>query len=320
MLPSLAPLARLRRALCLLAICLAGNLVGADTLRVFYIGNSVTDTIRYDALAELARSRGDTIVWSRHMVPGAPLSWIWQKGGGFTKREFGPAPEALANHDWDAVVAQPFDRHLTSTSGEGDLEVIQEMIKLQAGRNPAARFYVYSRWPRMVGLDGKSFKFDQDDYDPSTPGSRPDLSGVQAWSSLWERRYKPGAWDGSNESRDYFERVVAGLRDANPQLAHPVGIVPVGDVLHALDRKMARGEVPGFDTVWLFYKDGVHMNDHGSYVAALTFYATLLKKAPLGLSTSAYGGDKISPALAQLIQETVWEIVSRHPLTGVKAP
>lgn len=314
----LAPrLGRVSRALVLLAALAAAAVLRAETLRVFYIGNSVTDTIRYDALAGLAGSGGDKLVWSRHMVPGAPLFWIWQKGGGFTKPEFGPAPQALAKFAWDIVVAQPFDRHLHSDSGEGDLQIIQQMIDTQTPQNPEVRFYIYSRWPRMIGLDGKSFKFDKNDYDPSVPGDRPDLSLVKPWAALWERTYKPGVWDGANESRDYFERVVAGLREANPALAHPVRLIPVGDVLHALDRKMARGEVPGFDSVWLFYKDGVHMNDHGSYVAALTFYATLLKKTPVGLPSQAYGGDKIGPELAKLYQETVWEVVSRHPLAGL---
>ena len=33
------------------------------TLRVYFVGNSVTDTINYRALAELAKSRGYTQVW-----------------------------------------------------------------------------------------------------------------------------------------------------------------------------------------------------------------------------------------------------------------
>ena len=48
------------------------------TLRVYFVGNSVTDTINYRALAELAKSRGHQQVWGRHMILGAPLQWIWQ--------------------------------------------------------------------------------------------------------------------------------------------------------------------------------------------------------------------------------------------------
>ena len=40
-------------------------------LRVYFVGNSVTDTINYRALAELAKSRGHKHVWGRHMIPGA---------------------------------------------------------------------------------------------------------------------------------------------------------------------------------------------------------------------------------------------------------
>ncbi|HEY9666098.1 MAG TPA: hypothetical protein V6C91_04800, partial [Coleofasciculaceae cyanobacterium] len=49
-----------------------------QTLRVYHIGNSVTDTINYNGLRQLAQSRGHQYIFGRHMIPGAPLSWIWQ--------------------------------------------------------------------------------------------------------------------------------------------------------------------------------------------------------------------------------------------------
>ena len=41
----------------------------AKPLRVYFVGNSVTDTINYSALAELAKSRGFQQIWGRHMIP-----------------------------------------------------------------------------------------------------------------------------------------------------------------------------------------------------------------------------------------------------------
>jgi hypothetical protein len=74
------------------------------TLRVYFVGNSVTDTIKYGALAELAKSRGYTQVWGRHMIPGAPLQWIWQHPkDGFQEQPFGHYPTALANFQWDVL-------------------------------------------------------------------------------------------------------------------------------------------------------------------------------------------------------------------------
>ena len=78
-----------------------------------------------------------------------------------------------------------------------------------------------------------------------------------------------------------------------------------------------------------FYADGVHMNDQphngkdsgtiGSYCAALTMYAVLTGENPVGLTTEPYEmfDPKEDAELIRALQETVWEVVSDHPHTGV---
>jgi hypothetical protein len=101
----------IRCTILLAAIVLAGVQVpvqDAMTLRVYFVGNSVTDTINYRALAELAKSRGHQQVWGRHMIPGAPLHWIWEHPkDGFQEPPFGHYPTALAEHQWDVLSLQP---------------------------------------------------------------------------------------------------------------------------------------------------------------------------------------------------------------------
>jgi hypothetical protein len=85
------------------------------TLRVYFVGNSVTDTINYRGLEALAKSRSHNHVWGRHMIPGAPLQWVWQHPDqGFQQPPFGHFPNALKNYQWDALCLQPFDRHITA--------------------------------------------------------------------------------------------------------------------------------------------------------------------------------------------------------------
>src|SRR5687767_11277512 len=65
-------------------------------LRVYHIGNSVTDTIRYKLLQQMAKSKGDNYVFGRHMIPGAPLQFIWDKPStGFRENPYGYYPAAL---------------------------------------------------------------------------------------------------------------------------------------------------------------------------------------------------------------------------------
>jgi hypothetical protein len=71
-----------------------------------------------------------------------------------------------------------------------------------------------------------------------------------------------------------------------------------------------------------FYADGVHMNDQphngvdsgtiGSYVAALTIFATLTGNSPVGLTATPYEqfDEKTDAGLVKELQETVWEVVS----------
>ena len=84
-----------------------------------------------------------------------------------------------------------------------------------------------------------------------------------------------------------------------------------------LHTQMKAGKVPGYTSIYQFYKDGIHLNEAGSYLVGCTYFATLLKQSPVGLPTAPYG--KIDPALAETIQKTVWQIVAAHPEAGVKS-
>ena len=74
---------------------------------------------------------------------------------------------------------------------------------------------------------------------------------------------------------------------------------------------------PGYASIQQLYKDGMHLNEAGSYLVGCTYFATLLKQSPIGLPIAPYG--KIEPALAETIQKTVWQIVSAHPDAGAAA-
>lgn len=184
---------------------LSGAAHGEDSpLRTYFVGNSVTDTIRYGSLAKLSKSRGRTLTWGRDMIPGAPLSWIWEHPKeGFQEEPFGLYPKALSEYPWDVLSLQPFDRHLDGK--DGDLAMARNFIDLALKRSPDVQVYVYSRWPRK---------------DKAKDGSL-----VLDYKTKWLRKYT-GGWDGTEETRDYFERVVAGLRKAYEGKAKPASWFP----------------------------------------------------------------------------------------------
>jgi len=210
---------------------------------------------------------------------------------------------------WDAVSLQPFDRQLTGKNekGEerGDVALITELAQMAVPQNPEVQIYIYERWPRM-SWEGKGLNFEKNDYDPTKPGSGVDLTKVDGFLERWNEPYE-GGWDLSNEGRDYFAQLLKAVRAETPFLKKPAQLVPVGQVMAALDRKLADGAAPGYTSIFHLYKDGIHLNEPGSYLVACTFFATFFNESPVGLPTEPYG--KIDPGLAKLIQEAVWKVV-----------
>lgn len=265
--------------------------------RAYFIGNSVTDAINQENLRQLSLERGNFMPWGRQVIPGSPLEFLWNSPtGGFVNAPYNHPQAAFTNPDWswDSIILQPFDRQLAS-----DLDYSQRFISLAKtnAANADTQFYVYSRWPRR------------------------DANGSLDYQSKWDRAYT-GA-NGTEESRAYFEQVMFGLRDQNPTFGKPILLVPVGDVLYEFDRRAEAGLIPGFTDVVQLYSDGIHFDvlpqfgnvAIGSYLVGLTYYATLFKADPAGLTTNPWG--VVDPALDAAIKDLVWDVVSVHPHAGV---
>ena len=268
----------------------------SDTQRIYFIGNSVTDTINQAGLKALANSQNHDLIWRRQMIPGAPLSWIWEHpNDGFNEEPFGRYPNALNQYTWDGLSLQPFDRPL---SGEdGDLAMASNFINLAKQRNPDLQVYVYQRWPRKP----------EGNQNPS----------AEEWNQIWLRPYAGGY--ANNESRAYFTTLAQAIKSAYPDLKAPI-VVPVGEVLYELNKKMQSGQVPGYSSIWQLYSDNIHFNNMGAYIAAATFYATVYKADPLNVPIPAQYG-AIDPALAKIFQQTVWETIgaggSTNPINAI---
>ena len=92
-------------------------------------------------------------------------------------------------------------------------------------------------------------------------------------------------------------------------------MVPVGHVMYELNQRMKAGQVSGYTHIKQLFADGIHLNNVGSYVVGCTYFATLYKENPKGLPGEPY--KVMDPKLAEVIQETVWKVVSTYELAGV---
>lgn len=303
--------------------------VAADSpgaLKVYHIGNSVTDTLNFTGLGQLAAQKQKSYTHGRHIIPGAPLEWIWNHPtDGFSQQPSGLYPNALPKFTWDAVTLQPFDRRLPS-----DRDYIKRFVNLaqQHAANADTQFYVYSRWPRREAIK---------DVDGKVTGYRP-----LDYAAKWNGKYT-GGFDGTEETRDYFETVLKAVNEDIPGLKKPALMVPVGDVLYEMDKRLKAGQIPGLTgDVNILYGDGIHFGNLGSFVVGATFYATLYKDSPVGLTVPAAwqtinasyttGGNfdlpgmadnpdyvNVSPAAITAIEQTIWDVVSKHPSAGIAA-
>ena len=274
------------------------------SLRVYHIGNSLTNGINYAALDAIAEGDGREYVFGRHVISGAPLSWIYDRpDAGNRQSPFGRYYDAFTQNEWDVLTLQPFDRQLYQPDGGGDVQVAQKFIDLATAKSPHLQTYVYQRWPRRTKLaDGTYAPYD--------------------YEKLWLRTYT-GKWDRTNETRDYFNQVVTELRKAYPDAGKPVLMVPVGDVMFELNRRIIAGQVPGVASIDELFWDGIHLTNWGGMVLGTTFYATMYQRDPRGLTFQRYDvlddpwDRTIDPGFAAAVQQVVWDVVKGHPFSGV---
>lgn len=277
----------------LVFFCFNFHLSAQVTKRIYLVGNSVTDGMNYGGFANIALSRGNTHIYGRNMIPGAPLELLWSSTSAFSEAPYGIHTNALPNYTWDAVSLQPFDRPIDGANG--DLAMFGNFINEAKGKSPNVQFYVYSRYPRKP-QDATVFD-------------------ANLWEKLWLGTYT-GNYQ-SNETRKYFEDLLLAERAKHTDVK-PALIVPVGEVLFELNKRFRNNEVPGFSSAWDLYSDGIHVTNVGSYVVAATFYATMYRE-DIRNSDVPYQYGSIPAELASVIQNTVHNVVFGYQYSGATA-
>ncbi len=290
-----------------------------EPVRIHYFGNSLTDVLRYDAFQKLAGQAGHPVAWKREMAPGVPVCWHWQQRPRWEKK--------LTEQRWDVVTLQPFQNF------EVEYRACERFARFLEEHQPDCQLYIYAQWQ---GRKSGHWLADFLATEPVVPAD-PD----RGWAATCRKKTGP-KFHLENVAADVkkagmpalverslktqYELTVRGLR-ARVGMKKPVKLIPAGHVLELLDSKMRAGLVPGYRSPYGLYTDGIHFNNVGSYVVACTFYATIFGAGPVGLPVGEYAPDPrhhsmhypLPDELARVIQETVWQVVATHPLTGVTA-
>ncbi len=270
--------------------CMAGFASAAEKedpdLRLYVIGNSLTDELSYDNFLKMAKEGGKEIALGSTRVPGAPIGWLLQHNlekGGFTHRPYGNPRKAFAEYKWDAFTFQPFQWGF-----DKNIKHMPKFMDLLYENSPDCQVYIYAQWPYNGGGD---------------------------WTEGWlAPRSEQIMW------REEYEDHVTWLRE-NYKKGKPAKLIPVGHAMYVLEQKIRAGLAPGLTSMWQAYDDGVHVNNLGNLFVASTYYATLFGEDPTPLPFGMFAGPeqkiKLTPELAKLVRESVWQVVATHPMTGV---
>lgn len=286
-----------------LTVAVPAPVPGKQLIRAYHVGNSLTfkalsfpyktwSLLAYEErIIAFMDARGVRYVPGWHIAWGASLPSLWGNRFAPAVANAGPAGQALADYTWDVLTLQ-----LWGDDVEGDVAAAKNFIDLGLARNPALRVFLVETWVRK-----------EKTLTPDYP-------------TQWNREWKEGQKHGVPpiHCQAYARTVFRNLQQATSELRHPVRLIPIGTVLHALDQRMRAGELPGFTRVEDLYQDDVHLAEFGNYVALETFYAVMFGANPAGQPRTDLF-PTVTDAFAAAVQETIWKVVATTPETGVLA-
>ncbi|MCB1330192.1 MAG: hypothetical protein KDK28_12485 [Maritimibacter sp.] len=273
--------------------------VATGPLQVYHLGHSLVGRDMPVMLTQLATAG----------LGAEGHDFASQLGWGATLREHFEPDVAVKGFAEENTHPQHRDPHEALKSGEYDAVVLTEAVEIRDSIKYQATAEYLAKWAEEA-WDGK-------------PLARVylyetwhELDGAEDWLARLE-----------GDLAVHWEAEILRPALANQDhLIRPIFVIPGGQVMAAFIRRLetAGGIGPLTDRHDLF-SDNIHFNDYGAYLMALTHYAVLYGRSPVGLPHALAKADGTpaadpGPAAAQAMQEVVWEVVTAYPPTGVAAP
>jgi hypothetical protein len=126
--------------------------------------------------------------------------------------------------------------------------------------------------------------------------------------------------------RPYFKEMDDYVRKLNSQLGKQVVFVaPVGQAVVAFREKVMAGKVPGIKKQSELFTDKLgHPQAPLEALVAYCHFAVIYRRSPVGLPLpdvlkNSPNPNWKTPELNRVIQETAWDAVRHHPLSGVSS-
>jgi hypothetical protein len=266
-------------------------------LQVFHLGHSLVGRDMPAMLAQLAPPGHDyrsQLGWGtskkEHWEPDLPINGFDVENDHPKYRD---AKQAIGSGEYGAVVLTEMVEIRDAIKYYDSGKYLNQWATLARDAAPHTQVYLYETWHNL--------------NDPEGWLERLDIDLLRYW-----------------EDRILLHDIAISGPD------RPVHIIPAGQVMaHFVRAVEARGGVDNIRTREdLFARtptgelDPIHINDLGAYLVALTHYAVLYHRSPVGLPyqlTRADGTPAIAPGpqVALLMQDSVWQVVTNYAKTGV---
>jgi hypothetical protein len=201
------------------------------------------------------------------------------------------ARAAIGSGEYDAVILTEMVELRDAIRYHSSAKYLRRWANLARAAAPQPRIYLYETWHRLD--------------DPAGWLSRIDTDLERLWL---------GKLLGSDTRR-------------NPK--HPIYLIPAGQVMAAVARAAEAGQIDGLTRREQLFalnpsgkQDMIHFNDLGAYVVALTHYATVYHRTPVGLPhrlmrADGSTADAMTATAARQVQDIIWRVVTALPRTGV---
>jgi len=258
----------------------------------YHIGNSLTWDSSPTFLDNIASSQGISLTLGHHINCNRSLIDIWNNPEQTCIDPiagFGYYLDALTV-DLDYVTAQPFWSK-SSTLGS-DEQVFSDFAVLldQNPNNTDTTIYLYQAW----GADWF-------------------MSNGDWYNDVLDSDMTP-----TTASDEYFVHLYNRLTSSH---VRPIRIIPVGQVIDALNTRITEGNLFGVSSIQDLYRDSIHMSyDLGRFAASVTTIVVLLDIPPFGLHEvwiEQFGDGGYDRQTFVDIENTIWDIVSQDSRTGV---
>jgi hypothetical protein len=248
--------------------------------RVFYTGHSFHMFVvpRINQLATSAGINGHRTVGIQG-IGGSRVIQHWDLNGGDNK--------AKATLESGQVDVFTMAAHLMIPDPG-----IENFVALGREHNPDLRFLVQASWMAFDATSPERRIRDNSERDET------DLTALQTVSDPWRQK---------------LEVQVDGLNQRHGRQA--VFIVPVGDAVYVLRRRVKAGEFPGVAKQSELFRDPIgHGLGHVQALASYCNFTAIYRKSPVGLSLNERG---VSDEQHAILQRIAWDVVSNYKYSGV---